>query len=58
MQILSKINTTDEAGTLFVHAFPAAWGAKWESGGSDGQGKMLFIRNGYLAFDIGWFGVI
>jgi len=58
LQILSKINTTESAGTLFAHAFPATWGAKWESGGDDGQGKMLFLREGKLCFDIGWTGVI
>jgi hypothetical protein len=44
VQILAKINTTEQNGTLFAHAFPATWGAKWESGGSLGQGKMLFLR--------------
>jgi hypothetical protein len=58
LQILAKINTTEQNGTLFAHAFPAKWGAKWESGGNGGQGKMLFLRGGRLCFDIGWVGVI
>jgi len=58
LQILSKINTDKPNGTLFAHAFPADWGAKWESGGDDGQGKMLFLRDGRLTFDIGWTGAI
>lgn len=58
IQILAKINTpaTLASGTLFAQAFPATWGAKWESGGDLGQGKMLFLRDGRLAFDIGWTG--
>lgn len=58
LQILSKINTKAKAGTLFAHAFPAKWGAMWESGGDNGQGKMLFLRDGKLCFDIGWTGVV
>jgi len=58
LQILAKIKTTSPNGTLFAHAFPAKWGAKWESGGSQGQAKMLFLRNGKLCFDIGWVGVV
>jgi len=58
LQILAKIKTTTPNGTLFAHAFPATWGAKWESGGTQGQGKMLFLRNGRLCFDIGWVGVV
>jgi len=57
-QILAKINTKATNGTIFAHAFPSKWGAKWESGGKDGQGKMLFIRGGKLAFDIGWTGYV
>jgi len=57
-QILAKINTKATNGTIFAHAFPSKWGAKWESGGALGQGKMLFIRGGKLAFDIGWTGYV
>lgn len=55
---MATITTKAPNGTLFAHAFPAPWGAKWESGGDQGQGKMLFLRGGRLAFDIGWVGVV
>ena len=32
-EISAEIKTISPRGTLFVKAFPANWGAKWEDGG-------------------------
>jgi len=48
-------------GTIFGRALPTTdghAGGLWANGGSAGQGKMLFLRQGKACFDIGWVGVI
>ena len=51
----ATIQTSTPAGSIIAKAFP---NGLWKSGGSAGQGKMLFVRNSRLCFDIGWVGVI
>lgn len=55
----ATIKTTHGAGSIFAKAFANSDGSGlWKSGGSEGQAKMLFLRNSRLCFDIGWVGVI
>ena len=49
------IKTTQPAGTVFCKAFPRGL---WQNGGDSGQGKMLFLRNGRVCFDVGWVGCV
>lgn len=53
-----KIKTENPMGSILVRAETAAWGGFWKDGGSQGQGKMLFLRDGKLCFDICWVGLI
>jgi len=48
--LTARIQTNAAAGTIVGRAFE---GGLWRSGGAQGQGKMLFLRSGRLAFDIG-----
>jgi hypothetical protein len=48
------VTTRARAGTIFAKAFQSGL---WR-GGDQGQGKLLFIRDSKVCFDIGWVGCI
>lgn len=54
-RLSARICTRAAAGTIVGKSFE---GGVWRRGQRGGQGKMLFLRNGQLCFDIGWVGCI
>jgi len=59
-KLTARIETTQKAGTIAAKAFTESGhpGGLWKSGGGGGQGKILFLRDGKVCFDIGWVGVV
>ena len=53
--LTARISTSKERGTIAAKCFSDGL---WKNGGSAGQGKMLFLRNGVVCFDIGWVGCV
>ena len=49
----AKIKTEQMDGTIAGLTFA---NGLWKDGGVDGQGKLLFLRDGRVCFDIGWVG--
>merc|ERR1719174_2609717 len=49
----AKFKTTEAGGTIVGKPFADGL---WKSGGSAGQGKMVFLRGGKVGMDIGWVG--
>ena len=57
-ELTVKIKTTERKGTIVTNAFKKRNGhALWENESSGGQTKLLFVKEGKLAFDIGWVGI-
>jgi hypothetical protein len=49
----AKFKTTAAGGTIVGKAFA---NGLWKNGGSAGQAKMVFLRDGKVGMDIGWVG--
>jgi len=59
-ELTASIRTTEPSGTIVAKSLLSTKNRPcglWKKG-SQGQGKMLFIRSGKLCFDIGWVGVV
>lgn len=57
-EVSCRICTRDNDGAIVGKARQQGDGLGWQCGDGQGECKLLFLRGGHLAFDIGWVGCI